>query len=76
MPAGSHRSFNVVSESFRALAKRRHAYYLELLQSGRWQRYFTDQQLAERLRDVMSVTKFWNTLAEEASEGSITEEAA
>lgn len=76
MPAGSQRSFGLVSQDFHALAQRRHAYYLELLQSGRWQRYFTEQQLAERLREVMSVTQFWNTLAEKTQEGCPTEEAA
>ena len=72
MPAGSHRSFDLVSQGFCALAQRRHAYYLTLLQSGRWRHYFSEQEFAERLRDVMNVTKFWNTLAEGA-ESSITD---
>ena len=73
MPAGSHRSFDAVSHGFHALAQRRHAYYLELLQSGRWQRYFSEQEFAERLRDVVGVTKFWNTLAG-AKETATTDE--
>jgi hypothetical protein len=68
MPAGSHRSFDLVSQGFRALAQRRHAYYLDLLQSGRWQRYFTEQEFAERLRDVMVVSRFWNGLSGDVSE--------
>ena len=68
MAAGSHRSFDVVSESFRALAQRRHAYYLELLQSGRWQHYFTEQEFAARLRDVLAVTRFWNEMSDDTSE--------
>lgn len=47
----------------RDLAMRRHAYYLDLLQSGRWQRYFTEQQFADRLRDVVLLTRRWNGLA-------------
>jgi len=74
MPAGSHRSFDLVSRAFLALAQRRHAYYLELLQSGRWQHYFSEQEFAERLRDVMNVTKFWNTLAGETAEASASDE--
>jgi hypothetical protein len=63
-----------MSQDFRALAQRRHAYYLELLQSGRWRRYFSEQEFAERLRDVMNDTKFWNTLASEDAETAITDE--
>lgn len=47
----------------RDLAMRRHAYYLDLLRSGRWQRYFTEQQFADRLRDVVLLTRRWNGLA-------------
>jgi hypothetical protein len=74
MPAGSHRSFDLVSQGFRALAQRRHAYYLELLQSGRWRHYFSEQEFAERLRDVMNVTRFWNKLVENGPATSTTEE--
>jgi len=74
MPAGSQRSLDLVSRGFCALAQRRHAYYLELLQSGRWQHYFSEREFSERLRDVMNVTKFWNTLTAASSEGSTTDE--
>jgi hypothetical protein len=46
-----------------ALAMRRHAYYLDLLRSGRWQHYFDDAQFAERLRDVVASTRMWDALA-------------
>ena len=68
MPAGSHRSFGLVSQDLRALAQRRHAYYLELLQSGRWQRYYSEQEFEVRLRDVMAVSRFWNGLSADVSE--------
>jgi hypothetical protein len=68
MPAGSHRSFELVSQGFCALAQRRHAYYLELLQSGRWQRYFSEHEFADRLRDVLAVSRFWNELSEHVCE--------
>ena len=68
MPAGPHRSFELVSQDFRALAQRRHAYYLDLLQSGRWQRYFSEQEFAARLRDVMAVTRFWSGLSNDVSD--------
>jgi hypothetical protein len=63
MPPATPRPLDSVICRFRMLALRRHAYYLELLQSGRWSRYFTEREFAERLRDVVVVTKFWNGLA-------------
>ena len=50
-------------ERWRTLALRRHAYYLDLLQSGRWRHYFDEQQFAERLRDVVASTRAWDKLA-------------
>ena len=65
---GQHPSdaFEIATRGLRALALRRHAYYLELLQSGRWRHYFTEQELADRLRDVVGQTRRWNTLSDSA----------
>ena len=64
MPATDSRgSFDAAMRGFRDLAMRRHAYYLDLLKSGRWRHYFSEQEFAERLRDVMIVTRAWNGLA-------------
>jgi uncharacterized repeat protein (TIGR03809 family) len=63
MPAGIPAHFDAVARRWRELALCRHAYYLELFKSGRWARYFTDQEFVERLRDVMKTTAFWNDLA-------------
>ena len=60
-------AFEVGARGLRALALRRHAYYLELLQSGRWRHYFTEQELAERLRDVVAQTRRWNALLQDAA---------
>jgi hypothetical protein len=38
-----------------------------LLQSGRWRHYFTEQELAERLRDVVAQTRRWNALLQDAA---------
>jgi hypothetical protein len=55
-------AFEVGARGLHALALRRHAYYLELLQSGRWRHYFTEQELASRLRDVVTQTRRWNAM--------------
>ena len=65
MPAtDSPGSLDAATRGFRDLAMRRHAYYLDLLKSGRWRHYFSEQEFAERLRDVMALTRAWNGLVQ------------
>jgi uncharacterized repeat protein (TIGR03809 family) len=65
MPAGSFTPrLESATARFRALALRRHGYYLELFKSGRWTHYFTEQEFIERMRDVMRATELWSRLAE------------
>ena len=59
-------SLDAATRGFRDLAVRRHAYYLDLLKSGRWRHYFSEQQFAERLREVIVVTRAWDGLAKAA----------
>lgn len=77
MPAAtSPGSLDAATRGFRDLAMRRHAYYLDLLKSGRWRRYFSEEEFAERLRDVMTVTRAWDGLAKVGGSGSILTQAA
>jgi hypothetical protein len=55
-------SLDAAARGFRDLAVRRHAYYLDLLKSGRWRHYFSEQEFAERLREVIIVTRAWDGL--------------
>ena len=65
MPAThSPGSLDAATRGFRDLAMRRHAYYLDLLKSGRWRHYFSEQEFAERLRDVIVLTRTWDGLAQ------------
>jgi hypothetical protein len=64
MPAtDSPGSLDAATRGFRDLAMRRHAYYLDLLKSGRWRRYFSEMEFAAHLREVMIVTRAWDGLA-------------
>ena len=56
-------SLDAATRGFRDLAVRRHAYYLDLLKSGRWRHYFSEQEFAERLREVIIMTRTWDGLA-------------
>jgi hypothetical protein len=64
------------TQALRDLALRRHAYYFDLLRSGRWRHYFSEQQFAERLRDVVVLTRRWNGLAGVAPVADDTKSAA
>jgi uncharacterized repeat protein (TIGR03809 family) len=45
------------------LADRRLRYYTELFQSGRWRRYFDEEQFLSRIRDVKTSAAMWDRLA-------------
>jgi hypothetical protein len=53
-----------ISLKWRALADRRLAYFTELYRSGRWKRYYTTQDFAVRMRDVIRAAKLWRDLAD------------
>ena len=68
-PSGLDRA----AAGFRDLALRRHAYYLELLRSGRWRHYFSEQGFALRLRDVARSTVDWKRHAGAVDSGAVDE---
>ena len=44
--------YDTIARKWLALAERRRAHLVELRQSGRWQHYFTEAQLADELHQV------------------------
>ncbi len=55
--------FDRIARKWRDLAERRRAYFMELYRSGRWQRYYSEDQFRSRIRDVMYAAKKWDELA-------------
>jgi len=45
------------------LAERRLAYFTELYRCGRWRRYYTPEQFAVRVEDVMKAVAAWRGLS-------------
>ena len=45
------------------LAERRRAHLIELYDSGRWARYYTEEQLVARMRDATNLVETWKQLA-------------
>ncbi len=53
-----------VTHRFSELAKRRHRYFTDLYESGRWRLYYTEQDFIDRVRDVVQAVKAWDELAQ------------
>jgi uncharacterized repeat protein (TIGR03809 family) len=51
------------SWKWQELAERRRAHLVELFHSGRWNRYFTEQQFLHRLRDAIQASERWTEIA-------------
>jgi uncharacterized repeat protein (TIGR03809 family) len=64
MSAGqTARRIDLIAQRWSDLAERRRAYFVELFNSGRWTRYYSEQEFLERLRDVMKAADTWSRLA-------------
>lgn len=62
-PKSAARPFEEIALRWSNLADRRMSYYTDLFLSGRWQRYFTEQELLDRLLDVKKAAIQWDDLA-------------
>jgi uncharacterized repeat protein (TIGR03809 family) len=58
-----------VAQKWRGLAERRRAHFVELYRSGRWTHYYTRDQFAARLREVIDAADTWARLAPNAASG-------
>jgi len=52
-----------VAQKWCDLAERRRAHFIELYHSGRWKRYYTEEQFLLRMREVISAADTWAQLA-------------
>jgi uncharacterized repeat protein (TIGR03809 family) len=51
------------SLKLRALVDRRCAHLVELFHSGRWKRYYSEEQFLHRLRDAIRASERWAEIA-------------
>lgn len=51
------------AQKWRVLAERRHAHLVELYESGRWKRYYTEAQLIATVREAIWQRDRWNEIA-------------
>ena len=59
--------FDKIAEKWHGLARRRLAQIRDLERSGRWTRYYTEEQLAWHLYEAERITALWAALANRRS---------
>jgi uncharacterized repeat protein (TIGR03809 family) len=51
------------AQKWRALAERRRAHFVELYKSGRWKRYYGEEQFLLKMREAIKVSERWARIA-------------
>jgi uncharacterized repeat protein (TIGR03809 family) len=61
-----------LAQKWRDLADRRREHFVELYRSGRWRRYYTEEQFLAQMREVVRAAEAWALLADprEAAESA------
>jgi uncharacterized repeat protein (TIGR03809 family) len=54
---------DAVAQKWRALAERRCAHFVELFESGRWKRYYSEEQFLRCLREAIALSERWAMIA-------------
>jgi uncharacterized repeat protein (TIGR03809 family) len=52
-----------VAQKWRALAERRRAHFVELYHTGRWKRYYSEEQFLLKMREAIKATDRWAEIA-------------
>lgn len=52
-----------IAGKWRDLAEARRHYFEQLYRSGRWKRYYSDDQLLARMREVIASAERWQQIA-------------
>ncbi len=69
-----------LARKWQALSERRRTHLLEMYRSGRWRRYYTEEQITAQMRDAVRDIERWSAVTGEApaNEGAAppTREAA
>jgi uncharacterized repeat protein (TIGR03809 family) len=52
-----------IARRWRGLAERRRAHFIELYRSGRWKRYYNEQEFLACVRKIAAEIESWDALA-------------
>ena len=64
-------SLDSVSLKWRNLIERRRAHFIELYLTGRWKRYYEEEQFLVIFRDAMTTADRWNEIAPKPGDGAL-----
>jgi len=56
-------ALNQAAQKWRALAQRRQAHFVELYHTGRWKRYYGEEQFLLKMREAMKASDRWAEIA-------------
>jgi uncharacterized repeat protein (TIGR03809 family) len=56
-------ALNEAAQKWRELAERRRAHFVELYHTGRWKRYYSEEQFVLKLREVIKASDRWAEIA-------------
>jgi uncharacterized repeat protein (TIGR03809 family) len=59
----SIQALHEAAQKWRALAERRRAHFVELYHSGRWKRYYSEENFLERMREAIRASERWAEIA-------------
>ena len=65
-----------IALKWRALAERRRDHHIELYKTGRWRRYYTDQQFLAEMRAAITLAQRWAKIAPRPEEHDAAGNAA
>jgi hypothetical protein len=64
-------SLEPVSLKWRSLIERRRAHFIELYLTGRWKRYYEEEQFLTIFRETMTIADRWNEIAPKPGDGDV-----
>jgi len=56
-------ALNEAAQKWRALAERRRAHFVELYHTGRWNRYYGEEQFLLKIREAIKACDRWAAIA-------------
>lgn len=62
----AHHQFCLIAQKWRNLAEQRRVHFADLYHSGRWRRYYTEEEFLVRMRDVAHLCERWGQIVDAA----------
>lgn len=59
----AYRKLGMIAQRWRDLADRRRTDFVDLYESGRWKKYYKEERLLLRMREVVASAEGWDLIA-------------